>query len=206
VARTQHRPPFSSTVPIAPKRRQWAAFCSRYQLCESPKNYLLPLQSLTNFTGLFIHSVVTSIMVFRCQPRCNATDLFRSALARFALTNSQSLTNCPPLPPHVDSLSFQQLPNCPICKSFVLIFLQQCRGWRVLPSFPDAPKFRIFFQVPYAVSPLFATLTKTAGVYPVSSQFGTPATPSSSCPQWWYLSASAIMGRVPSRNGADAST
>ena len=181
-------------------------FCWRYQLRQSPKNYLQPLQSLTYFTGLFIHFVVISIMVFSCQPRCNATDLFRPALAHFALTNSQSLTRRPHLPPHVDFLSFQQLPNCPISKSFVLIVLQQCRGWQVLPPFPDVPKFRIFFQVPYAVSPLFATLTKTAGVYPVPSQFGTPATPSSSCPQWWYLSASAIMGRVPSRNGADAST
>jgi RNA polymerase sigma-70 factor (ECF subfamily) len=36
-----------------------------------------------------------------------------------------------------------------------------------------SPVLRIFFQVPYPVSPLFATLTKTAGVYPYSSHFGT---------------------------------
>ena len=36
-------------------------------------------------------------------------------------------------------------------------------------------KFRIFFQVTYAVSSLFLTLTKTGGVYPISSQFGAPA-------------------------------
>ena len=38
------------------------------------------------------------------------------------------------------------------------------------------PEFRIFFQVPYALSPLFATLTKTAGGYRgylVSSPIGT---------------------------------
>jgi hypothetical protein len=33
--------------------------------------------------------------------------------------------------------------------------------------------FHIFFQVPYALSLLFATLTKTAGVWGYSSQFGT---------------------------------
>src|SRR5215467_13593194 len=36
------------------------------------------------------------------------------------------------------------------------------------------PVFHSFFQVPYAVSPLFAALTKTAGVYPLSSRSGTP--------------------------------
>src|SRR5260370_26094216 len=33
--------------------------------------------------------------------------------------------------------------------------------------------FRIFFQVPYAATPLFATLTKTAGVCTNNSQLGT---------------------------------
>jgi len=32
------------------------------------------------------------------------------------------------------------------------------------------PAFHSFFQVPYPVSPLLATLTKTAGVYTLSSQ------------------------------------
>jgi len=35
---------------------------------------------------------------------------------------------------------------------------------------PLRPVFRRFFQVPYPVSPLLATLTKTAGVYTLSSQ------------------------------------
>src|SRR5260370_19779638 len=34
------------------------------------------------------------------------------------------------------------------------------------------PLFRIFFQVPYPATPLFATLTKTAGVYTNNSHFG----------------------------------
>src|SRR5262245_43100853 len=37
--------------------------------------------------------------------------------------------------------------------------------------------FRTFFQVPYALSPLFATLTKTAGVHLLSSHFGTCTSP-----------------------------
>jgi len=35
-----------------------------------------------------------------------------------------------------------------------------------------SPIFRIFFQVPYPVSPLLATLTKTPGVWGHSSHFG----------------------------------
>ena len=37
---------------------------------------------------------------------------------------------------------------------------------------PLSPIFRIFFQVPYPATPLFATLTKTAGVYTNNSHFG----------------------------------
>src|SRR5437763_16768715 len=35
---------------------------------------------------------------------------------------------------------------------------------------PLSPIFRIFFQVPYPATPLFATVTKTAGVGPNNSQ------------------------------------
>jgi hypothetical protein len=38
---------------------------------------------------------------------------------------------------------------------------------------PRSPIFRSFFQVPYPPSPLFATLTKTRGVWGYSSHFGT---------------------------------
>jgi hypothetical protein len=41
------------------------------------------------------------------------------------------------------------------------------------PLAPLYPIFRIFFQVPYLASPLFATLTKTQGVWGYSSHFGT---------------------------------
>ncbi len=45
------------------------------------------------------------------------------------------------------------------------------------------PIFRRLFQVPYPVSPLFATLTKTPGVWGYSSHFGTARSvlPVSSC-------------------------
>src|SRR5712664_3857680 len=39
---------------------------------------------------------------------------------------------------------------------------------------PLSPIFRIFFQVPYPATPLFATLTKTAGVCINNSYSGTP--------------------------------
>src|SRR6266478_2897529 len=42
-----------------------------------------------------------------------------------------------------------------------------------LPTFPLSPIFRIFFQVPYPATPLFATLAKTAGVCTNNSHSGT---------------------------------
>jgi hypothetical protein len=46
------------------------------------------------------------------------------------------------------------------------------------PVFPWSPIFRTFFQVPYPVTPLFATLTKTAGVCTQNSPFWNRFTPS----------------------------
>ena len=49
---------------------------------------------------------------------------------------------------------------------------------RTLSDVPDpSPIFRMHFQVPYPVSPLFATLTKTAGVCTNNSHSGTRLTP-----------------------------
>jgi hypothetical protein len=47
------------------------------------------------------------------------------------------------------------------------------------PHVPLLSIFRTFFQVPYPASPLFATLTKSAGVYTNNSHSGThpPASP-----------------------------
>jgi hypothetical protein len=44
---------------------------------------------------------------------------------------------------------------------------------RVSPLIPLPPILHILFQVPYPASPLFATLTKTPGVWGYSSRFGT---------------------------------
>src|SRR5260370_15509170 len=51
---------------------------------------------------------------------------------------------------------------------------ENCRG-SIQHSHPVplSPIFRIFFQVPYPVTPLFATLTKTAGVCTNTSHSGT---------------------------------
>src|SRR5258708_896005 len=54
-------------------------------------------------------------------------------------------------------------------------------GWgRGIPSnrpIPSPPILRRLFQVPYPVSPLLATLTKTPGVYTQNPQFGTHCSP-----------------------------
>src|SRR5262249_2821579 len=64
-------------------------------------------------------------------------------------------------------LSFQSLPHS----------LLKTTGGRCATELP--PIFRIFFQVPYALTPLLLTLTKSAGVYGVSSQSGNPLAASS---------------------------
>src|SRR5437899_1858627 len=83
----------------------------------------------------------------------------------------------PPLPPlltHSSPIlpffSFQSLTNCKFCNSFVFTFIQNAGG---VPSSLRPPEFRILFQVPYVLSPLFSTLTKTAGVGGHSSHSGT---------------------------------
>src|SRR5260370_16450364 len=47
----------------------------------------------------------------------------------------------------------------------------------ILQTATHSSKFRILFKVPYPVTPLFATLTKTAGVYTNSSHSGTHCIP-----------------------------
>jgi hypothetical protein len=60
--------------------------------------------------------------------------------------------------------------------AWVVIYRRHRRQSR--KSRADCPSiFRIFFQVPYAATPLFATLTKTAGVCTNNSQFGTLCSP-----------------------------
>src|SRR5215472_10150263 len=52
-----------------------------------------------------------------------------SLCRRRPTTNFQQVTNCSSFSPRLDFLYFHALTNCPIRKSFVLIKLQQCRGW-----------------------------------------------------------------------------
>jgi hypothetical protein len=70
-------------------------------------------------------------MTLTRQPRrsSNVETLERFTCKRSS--NFQSLTNCPSLDAnfaHVQSLSFQSITKCPICKSFLLITIQQYRG------------------------------------------------------------------------------
>ena len=107
-------------------------------------------------------------------------DPFRSA-SSLRSTNFQFVTNCPCLDNIFDFLSFQSLPNRPVCKSFVLA----CRGVYPLSSSSRVPytlhaafsslfsSACALFRFTYALSPLLPTLTKTAGVCWHSSRYGT---------------------------------
>jgi hypothetical protein len=67
------------------------------------------------------------------------------------------------------------LPRALRAKGAIRLF-RAARYASFIPSYlpiPRSPIFRSFFQVPYPVSPLFATLTKTLGVWGYSSHFGT---------------------------------
>src|SRR6266446_710760 len=67
----------------------------------------------------------------------------------------------------------------------------QPKSFSLASPFPDvstcrrshvpSPILRTLFQVPYAASPVFATLTKTAGVWGYSSHFGTHPSISRDC-------------------------
>ncbi len=86
-----------------------------------------------------------------------------------------------------------------VLSTFRINTYEKTGGWgRGIPSnrpIPSPPILRRLFQVPYPVSPLLATLAKTAGVYTQSSQFGTHCSPlvtrhwigeGSSCPLTAY--------------------
>ncbi len=57
----------------------------------------------------------------------------------------QSLTNCPRFATHSQPLSFQPITNRPVCKSFVLITMQKCRGWvgPLCSTFPTCKPFNL---------------------------------------------------------------
>ena len=102
----------------------------------------------------------------------------------------QSLTNRPRFATLSEPLSFQPITTVKFCNLFVLITIQQRRGREDPLPFPPllwllTPRQkRLLFSKPYTlfhfayhISPSFAILTKTAGVYGDSSQFGTEAAP-----------------------------
>src|SRR5713226_8910246 len=72
--------------------------------------------------------------------------------------------------------------------------LQKTRGTSFKPSpllapcpFAPHPIFRTLFQVPYPANPLFATLTKTAGVYTNNSHSGTLLSSLATSPHFWRM-------------------
>ena len=67
------------------------------------------------------------------------------------------------------------------------------------PPLSVHPIFRRLFQVPYPVTPLFATLTKTARVWGYSSHFGTARSvlPVSSCNRPASSPLNATLMRIP---------
>src|SRR5229473_2512249 len=72
--------------------------------------------------------------------------------------------------------------------------LQKTRGTSFKPSpllapcpFAPHPIFRTLFQVPYPANPLFATLTKTAGVYTNNSHSGTLLSSLATSPHFWRI-------------------
>lgn len=66
------------------------------------------------------------------------------------------------------------------------------------PQNPQPPEMHIFLQVPYRLSPLFATLTKIAGVYPPSSHSETRPLPLFLCKFAPFFSVTSTMPRPQS--------
>ncbi len=83
--------------------------------------------------------MVKTYLTLRRQTCHLPADLITSAAPFVATTNFQSLTNCPRFATDSEPLSFQPITNCPICKSFALITIQQCRGWVGPPFFHRTP-------------------------------------------------------------------
>jgi hypothetical protein len=72
--------------------------------------------------------VVTCLVINSRHLRRQYLDLLRSIASFVRFTNFQSLTNCPRFATHSEPLCFQPITNWPVCKSFVLTTIQQCRG------------------------------------------------------------------------------
>ncbi len=94
-------------------------------------------------------------------------DLFASPIRSHQFSTTYELPSfCHTFGIPFSSISYE-LPNLQV---LCFDIHTKCRG--VCTPSLRSPDFRMFFQVPYALSPLLPTLTKTAGVYSLSSQFG----------------------------------
>src|SRR6267378_1570273 len=127
--------------------------------------------------------VVSAVLLFFERPTLRVAALLLNSPPPFQPCLSAARYFSFPLQEHsVRSLFKSLIPflshSCALfCVSFHTIphSLPKNTGVGGTPALPylATPIFRIFFQVPYALTPLFGTLTKTAGVWGYSSHFGT---------------------------------
>jgi len=106
-----------------------------------------------------------------------------TSLGNFSLSvvflNLQSKIPIPSGPSHPrNSFPHNPLSDPPLLNPYATIFYKNGGGTSFKPNvflaLPLSPILRTLFQVSYPVSPAFATLTKTPGVWGYSSHFGKP--------------------------------
>ncbi len=99
-----------------------------YPRCPAPSN---SPGMLHTFQWSYLH---TGILPRLKSCVCHSYENYRGVHPFFPFWNSSLAPHDPPL----ITLCFQPLANCPNCKSFVLTFIQQCRGWVYYPPlFPS---------------------------------------------------------------------
>jgi hypothetical protein len=117
--------------------------------------------------------VLSSFVSFRAHPRRSTPSRRCDDIPPTQLPMNLHLTNVPSRNPF--PLTSLQIPG--VCTYTIPELGTWCL--RVSVAFPFAsPVVSIrfaLFHFPYTATPLFATLTKTAGVYTNSSHFGTPS-------------------------------
>jgi len=118
--------------------------------------------------------MIVWVVIFSIDPRRPAHCLHGTKIPSPQLLLYPQFTNCdarnpfrtPPLRA-VSARRVRSYENCQVTSFQPSIFFLP------KPPFKLSSIFRTHFQVPYPVTPLFATLTKTPGVWGYSSHFGT---------------------------------
>ena len=115
----------------------------------------------------------------RCSPAEPPFSNFDFPISNFLLLRSPLATAFLPFNPPFRPFPAEYLTTWyrPCYSSVCLLALSPEVSAADPPTCRLSPIFRILFHLPYTLSPLFVTLTKTAGVYPDSSQIGTGHAP-----------------------------